>query len=651
MKIPSVFKPATIAMSRISFVVKFTLIILIVSLPLLFLSYALVQEINSNISTSKQELKALEVVSFTYKLVYWVADYRDYRLLQRVNSTDNLSTLVAGKKKMVESSLITLESHIKQDQLLTSEAKKQLKVVKQKWLLLSQSKADVQGSVDSQFLRYDKLVQELELLVRVTSYESTLAHDQNPANFYLVNMLLNDIPTLNRELGKLRAYGSFALNLKGINNHTYELLEDVYDNLNNAIAITDYGLQQTKNKLETDAQFSRRSRAVIVNSRKLLDYVYDNIIESRNMNITWNDYFTFTSSGIKVISTLSEKILNSLHISLEKRIEKQQRYLYLILGVAIILYFLITYLVVGVFYSLKFVLEHFEDKAMKLATGKLDTRLSSHSNDELNTLVTVFNNMATQLQDNNTKLIQAEKMASMGRMISGVAHEMNTPLGICITSASFMQTELSNYHNKFNDDELTEEDFVHLLDQSHQTISLVNKNLQRCSSLIETFKQLNSFESISLQEDVELSDLINLACKGLINANSNIEFKLPMLTSLLIDTDTNLFVIVLKNIIDNAIEHGLKNKENSSISISVLKKENAIELAIRDNGEGLDEEEKNKIFDPFYTKHRASGKVGLGMHIVHIIVCQSLKGQIEIISEIGHGTCVKLTLPIKSKVK
>lgn len=647
LKIPFIFKPATYAMGRLNFIIKFILIILIVSLPLGFLSYALFNEIDKSITTTKKEINALEVVSYTYKLLYWMADYRDYRLLQRINSSDNLSRIVNDKKKLFETSLSTLTQYIKKNDLLTAETQSQLNLIHLRWESLSTSHADVQGSVDDQFLRYNVIIKDLELLVRITSYESTLAHDQNPVNFFLVNLLLNDIPNLTMELGKLRAYGAYALNLTGVNSHTYELINEVYDGLDGAIATAQYGIQQTGEKINLNQDFIESSEAVITKSIELQNYLYENIIESNDNLLAWNDFFEYASSGIEVVDTLSDRILLSLQSNLELRVQEQKNHLYLMLGIAVFLYFIVAYLVLGVYFSIESVLNHYSKKAMLLASGDLTTRLSQQSYDELNTLVVVFNNMAEQLQNNNEKLLEAEKLASMGRMISGVAHEMNTPLGICITSTSFIQGELNKYRSKFENNQLTRDDFINLIQLCSDSSTLVENNLLRCSHLIETFKLLNSFEGISLQKDIVITRLINTCCTDFIEHNPQIEFNLPADNSLVFDTDSNLFSIVLGNIISNAIEHGIGDQKNGVINISLITLENGLELNICDNGSGMDSDAKAKIFDPFYTQHRLSGKTGLGMHIVHIIVTQSLKGSIKIESQLNRGTAVILTLPFR----
>ena len=120
--------------------------------------------------------------------------------------------------------------------------------------------------------------------------------------------------------------------------------------------------------------------------------------------------------------------------------------------------------------------------------------------------------------------------------------------------------------------------------------------------------------------------------------------ELPTNTEVIIKTDRQLLEFIFNNIIDNCISHGLNN-HTGTIEISIQQAENDTCIEIQDNGRGLTDEETKNIFDPFYTTARNKGKIGLGMHIVYIIVTQSLYGTLSVKTNKQNGTSITLCLP------
>lgn len=645
MTTPFIFKPAVKLMSNLTFTVKFTMIIIIFSLPLAVLGFALVDEVQNNIKTSKIELKGLEVVKYTYELLFWVADFRDYAMLQRVNSSPTIKVIANDKKNLVDQSLSELKNFLIQNHLDSDKIQAQVDKINRRWQVLSNTTAGVQGGPNIQFFHYDEIVQEMEILVRAITYDSKLAHDPNLTNFFLINMLLNDIPLLNRNLGRLRAYGSYALSMPSIDFHSYTLLDQVYDDLIQATSLAEYSMAFVKDTaLEDNTELASYIDNTIDKSHELMDYFYINIIEAETVKVNWQEFFSYSSSSLITVYQFSQKIIPLVEDKLEEHIKQQEHKLLLFLSFSILLYLFVTYLVVGVYYSLQNTISQFSSKAQQLADGDLNIQITYQTHDEMQHVFSAFNKMANQLRENQNKLVEAEKMASMGRLISGVAHEMNTPLGIAITSSSHMSSQFKSYQEKYLKGAITKDDFEKMIAMASESSLLLDKNLNRCSGLIETFKQLNSYHKVDVLEDINF----NLFCEQLIKKipsnNNNICFELPTNTEVIIKTDRQLLEFIFNNIIDNCISHGLNN-HTGTIEISIQQAENDTCIEIQDNGRGLTDEETKNIFDPFYTTARNKGKIGLGMHIVYIIVTQSLYGTLSVKTNKQNGTSITLCLP------
>ena len=621
------------------------MIVIIFTLPLTVLGLALVDEIQNNIKTSKIELKGLKVVKYTYELLFWVADFRDYAMLQRVNSSDTIKIISNDKKKLVDQSLSELKNYLIKNHLDSQKIQTQVDKINRRWQVLSNSTAGVQGGPNIQFFHYDEIVQEMEILVRAITYDSKLAHDPNLTNFFLINMLLNDIPLLNRNLGRLRAYGSYALSMPSIDFHSYTLLDQVYDDLIQATSLVEYSMAFVKDTaLEDNIELASYIDNTIEQSHELMDYFYSNIIEAETVEINWQEFFSYSSSSLITVYQFSQKIIPIVEDKLEQHIKQQEHKLVLFLSFSILLYLFVTYLVVGVYYSLQNTISQFSSKAQQLADGDLNIQITYQTHDEMQHVFSAFNKMAHQLHENQNKLVEAEKMASMGRLISGVAHEMNTPLGIAITSSSHMSSQFKSYKEKYLKGAITKEDFEQMIAMAGESSLLIDKNLNRCSGLIETFKQLNSYHKIDVLEDINFILFCEQLIKPIKTNNPNIHFDLPSNANAVIKTDRQLLEFIFNNIIDNCICHGITSS-SGIIQISIKQANDETCITINDNGRGLNDDEAKNIFDPFYTTARNKGKVGLGMHIVYIIVTQSLYGSLSVETNNKNGTSITICLP------
>jgi predicted ATPase/signal transduction histidine kinase len=255
------------------------------------------------------------------------------------------------------------------------------------------------------------------------------------------------------------------------------------------------------------------------------------------------------------------------------------------------------------------------------------------------------------LQDAQSKLLEAEKMASLGEVVRGVAHEMNTPLGIATTASSVVSDAIDELETKFNDKKLTTSYLRHFIENSKGSTELLNNNLRRSSELVQLFKRISVDEVVESVRDFILSaELLMLAdqCVPLLSHGQH---------DLVVECDDGIHLTsypevlsnVLEQLIQNAVIHGFENSTQGRIELtaSVSQPEgDYVQIQVRDNGCGMPAEMVEKVFDPFVTTKRgALGKIGLGNHIVYNLVTQKLNGTILCESTEGEGTCFTLCFP------
>jgi len=255
-------------------------------------------------------------------------------------------------------------------------------------------------------------------------------------------------------------------------------------------------------------------------------------------------------------------------------------------------------------------------------------------------------NNLIKLQDTQSQLIQSEKMASLGGMVAGIAHEINTPVGMALTGITHLKSETQELETLFQAQEMTQTNFEDFINDSIILNTSIANNLQKAANLVKSFKQVAVDQSSDEDREFNLKEYIEEILTSIQNETKktkhNIIVEIP--SDIRINSNPGAFSQIITNFIMNSIIHAFDKDEIGEIKISASFENNILTLIYKDNGKGLTKEGKNKIFDPFYTTNRGGGGSGLGMNIVFNIITQKLNGTIAILSEIGDGIEFKITI-------
>ncbi len=247
-----------------------------------------------------------------------------------------------------------------------------------------------------------------------------------------------------------------------------------------------------------------------------------------------------------------------------------------------------------------------------------------------------------------SQLMERERMASLGSLVSGVAHEINTPLGIGVTTASYIE-KLNNENRKLlTEGKMSKNGLLQFMDSINESIVILNHNLFRASELIKNFKQIAVNQSGELQVNFKFIDNINSVLISLKHEYKNkdyiIDIECP--EDLVIYSYPGAISQILTNLIMNTLTHGFKGKDKGSIKIQVSKENDNIKFVYSDDGLGISPDHINRIYDPFFTTNREYGGSGLGMNIIYNIVTTKLNGTIQCISEVNNGATFIIEFPI-----
>lgn len=258
-----------------------------------------------------------------------------------------------------------------------------------------------------------------------------------------------------------------------------------------------------------------------------------------------------------------------------------------------------------------------------------------------------------ELRQAQASLVQSEKLASLGSLVAGVAHEVNTPLGVAVTSTSQWRDEARDVERLLTSRSLRQPDLERFLQSLTVHGDLVARNLGRASDLIKSFKTMSVDQSSEARRRFELTDYVQDVLRSLhsLHARRPIQVLFHSAGPVTLDSYPGALAQVLTNLLSNSLAHAFAPDEPGQITIQVGPgPEGWAFLSFADSGQGIPPENMARIFDPFFTTARASGGSGLGLSIVHTLVTQSLQGRIEVRSQPGQGCSFELHLPLQVRV-
>ncbi|WP_081695420.1 ATP-binding protein [Psychromonas sp. SP041] len=241
-----------------------------------------------------------------------------------------------------------------------------------------------------------------------------------------------------------------------------------------------------------------------------------------------------------------------------------------------------------------------------------------------------------QLKRTQQTLVESKKMASLGSLVAGVAHEINTPIGISVTAASSLQEEVTTLKQELEDDRLSRAHLDSFICQFTESSKLLSHNLKRAADLISSFKQVavdqssESCYSFNLKENIE--QVVTSLKHKIKQSKTTISIVCP--NDLSIYSFPGSFVQIYSNLIINSIIHGFHEWSGErNIFIDIELHGGTLVIDYRDTGKGVSEDVSDRIFDPFVTSKKGAGGSGLGTHIVYNIVSQLFKGDIQYVIE------------------
>jgi len=255
------------------------------------------------------------------------------------------------------------------------------------------------------------------------------------------------------------------------------------------------------------------------------------------------------------------------------------------------------------------------------------------------------------LKNMQIQLIEAEKMASLGSLVAGVAHEINTPVGIGLTGITHFLEITRNLKKQYETNNMSEDIFEDYINTSIKLANSINTNLERTVSLIQSFKQVSVDQTSEEKRKFDLKEYLNDILLSIHNLTkkTNLTINIKCSEKILMNSYPGVFSQIFTNFIVNSVHHAYKKNEKGTLSIELFCSNNYLHLIYKDDGCGINDEILPKVFEPFFTTNREFGGSGLGLNIIYNIVTSKLKGSITCESPKDRGVVFTIVVPLNSE--
>ncbi len=255
-----------------------------------------------------------------------------------------------------------------------------------------------------------------------------------------------------------------------------------------------------------------------------------------------------------------------------------------------------------------------------------------------------------ELNMTQQKLVESEKMASLGNLVAGVAHEINTPVGVSLTAASFISGKAKEIKEIFYTGQIKKSELEKFLKNVDESNRIIASNLERAAELILSFKQIAVDQTT---EEMRIFNVEKYLFEILLSLRpklkvSKVKIEIFCEEDILINGYPGVFSQIINNLVMNSLIHAFEKIHEGGIIYFGLKTENdRLYVNYKDNGKGMTKEVQKRIFEPFFTTKRNQGGTGLGMSIIYNLIKQRLQGEISVSSELGKGSCFTFDFPIE----
>jgi len=294
--------------------------------------------------------------------------------------------------------------------------------------------------------------------------------------------------------------------------------------------------------------------------------------------------------------------------------------------------------------NISLLLENEQRKTAENKLARYADELEVRVTERTETLTTAL----TDLRQTQSDLIESKKLASLGRMVAGLSHELNTPIGNALTIGSSIGERIRQLQKDCASGTLKKSSLADFLHDSSEASDVLERSLGRAAALINSFKKIAERDSTENLSTFDLAELISRTCDSFSGSNQGapIEVVIQIPTGIFLTTYSDLLGQVLLSLLSNAQLHGFDNEPGGRVMLNATLVRHQVELTVSDNGTGVPDDVQQRIFEPLFTTRMGRGGIGMGLSVTQNIVMRNLGGKIHVRNSVPRGACFVITLPM-----
>ena len=293
--------------------------------------------------------------------------------------------------------------------------------------------------------------------------------------------------------------------------------------------------------------------------------------------------------------------------------------------------------------------EELQIQSKKLAeTNKELVNYQEHLEDLVKKRTIELENSLQDLKQTQDHIVETEKMTALGGLVAGISHEINTPVGLGITSMTHFVDETKKIKELYYADNISQNEFEEYLETSSKLASITYQNLKRTAELVSSFKQISIDQTSEEKREFHLKNYVKEIFLSLHNRlkKTKIDIELNCSDNSVVNSFPGIYAQIITNLIMNSLIHAFDENEKGKITLNFNIKNSILYFVYTDDGKGIDKEDLKKIFNPFFTTKRKFGGSGLGLNVIYNLVTQRLNGTVTCKSEKGKGVEFDITIPL-----
>jgi signal transduction histidine kinase len=670
------FLPATLLMSRLNYTRKFLLLALVSLAAFGVMAYGLHEAFDKDIKLAQLNLKGIAQTKPIPMAIQAIQNRRGRRAAF-LNNHMGMGDDYEEVDRKADSAFKALEENLPPGM----RKREDWQNIRTNWERLRKEEPGMAAA--DNFAAHSRVIEQLLSFGGVIADEYALT-DPQIDTYYLIDTTINKLPDMLEHIGQLRAYGVSILGSKQLTDQQKIRLYKIIGVIDDALAALEISFRKTgQHNRAIQGKLSSSSREIADSVRQVVGIVEADLLDKRFATPP-EDYYEKTTLAINnSYLQMYESLLPTTGALLKERIARAENTLYASVGVAMLLLMIVTYFVIGIYYSIVDNVRSLAHSARAIANGNLDARISLGTRDELGQIGDSFNEMAdgfnamlaareqaeealrqshTELKDAQDHLMQADKMSSIGQLAAGVAHEINNPIGYVYSNLGTLEKYVQDAFGMIGQYEQAEGaiadeavrarlraareklDIRFLKDDLRALMNESKDGITRVKKIVQSLKD---FSHVDVSEEWHFADLHNGLDSTLNIVHNEIKYKANVVREYgdipEVECLSSQLNQVFMNLLVNAA-HAIE--ERGTITVRTGQQGDGVWVEVADTGKGIAPEHLKKIFIPFFTTKPVGKGTGLGLSLSYGII-QKHHGRIKVESEPGKGTTFRVWLPVK----